>query len=289
VSHRKLHMITATVTITILMVTAPAGAGLLGLSYSTPGSVYDVNPATGAATLITDLTGTHETSFPGLEVLASTVYATNVLDLSGFVHFGTIDLTTGVFIPINDQGGSSSWNALAGDPAKNLFYTVDFEQSTYPLLSVTPEGLISTIGNTNKRIGGLAFDGDTNVLYGADDSSLFTIDTATGAVTLVGSTGISNSIPGLAFDTESDILYMNVGGTAPGSNNLYRVDTGTGLATLVGPNGPTEGLGIMGLAFVPSAAVPEPATAPLLVIGAVGLVFWAFLRQKRSGPTPTGA
>jgi hypothetical protein len=283
-------MITATVAITILTVTAPAGAGLLGLSSSTPGSVYDVNPATGAASLITNLTGPFSTDFPGLEVLASTVYATDVFDLAlGGAHFGTIDLTTGAFISINDQGGSGFWAALAADPAANLLYTVDLAQSTFPLLSVTPLGVISTIGDTNQFIGGLAFDSDSNVLYGADGTSLYTIDTATGAATLVGITGISNSSPGLAFDTESDILYLNVGGSDPNADNLYQVDTGTGLATLVGPNGPTEGLGIMGLAFVPSVAVPEPATAPLLVIGTVGLVVWAYLRQRRSGPTPTGA
>jgi hypothetical protein len=286
--HPKRHMITAAVAITILTVTAPAGAGLLGLSTSTPGSVYDVNPATGAASLITNLTGSIQTSFVGLEVLAGTVYATDVFT-SGGTNFGTIDLTTGAFIPINDQGGSSNWGALAADPAANLLYTVDLEQSTFPLLSVTPLGVITTIGDTNQFITGLAFDSDTNVLYGVDGTSLYTIDAGTGFATPVGATGISNGSPGLAFDTESDILYLNVGGSDPNADNLYRVDTGTGLATLVGPNGSTEGLGIDGLAFVPSVAVPEPATAPLLVIGAVGLVVWAYLRQKRSGPTPTGA
>jgi hypothetical protein len=284
-----LHMITTTVAITILMVTAPAGAGLLGLSSSTPGSVYEVNPATGAASLITNLTGPFQTSFVGLEVLAGTVYATDVFDLAlGGAHFGTIDLTTGAFIPINNQGGSGSWAALAADPAANLLYTVDLAQSTFPLLSVTPAGVITTIGNTNQFIAGLAFDSDTNVLYGVAAGSLYTINTGNGAATLIGNTRLGGS-PGLAFDTESDILYLNLGGVDPESDNLYRVDTGTGLATLVGPNGPTEGLGIDGLAFVPSAAVPEPPTAPLLVIGAVGLVIWAYLRQKRSGPTPTGA
>lgn len=82
-------------------------------------------------------------------------------------------------------------------------------------------------------------------LYVADNTNdeLRTIDTNTLAVTTIGSLGTNVSFAGMAFDGNSQTLYM-VG--ARGNENLFTVDVTTGAATLVGNYGITD---LFGLAY----------------------------------------
>jgi hypothetical protein len=86
-------------------------------------------------------------------------------------------------------------------------------------------------------VGGLAFDPVTGTLYGTDDNTdnLITIDTATGAGTIVGHLGLSGffNVAGLAFDPGTGTLY----GSNVSANQLVTIDTATGSATVVGPLG----------------------------------------------------
>ena len=243
--------------------------------------MYSINPTTGAATLVTNLSNAAFTSLVGLEARNGVLYGTDVGDASFDFSFGTINLTTGAYFPLNHQGGSVNWHGLAYNPALDLFYTVDLDQSGFPLLSVTPDGVtISPIGDTNQFIAGLAFDSNNGVLYGvAQGGDLFAIDILTGAATLIGSSGIATGRPGLAYDTENDILFLNVGD----DGSLYTLDIATGAATLVGLNGPTADNGIDGLAFVPTAsAIPEPASLALLGLGGLGFFGLVYRRRNAS-------
>ena len=74
-----------------------------------------------------------------------------------------------------------------------------------------------------------------------DSNSLLTIDTTTAAVTVVGALGTNVEFEGLAYDGNSDTLYM-VGGR--GNNALYRVDPLTGAATLIGSHGLSDMFGL---------------------------------------------
>jgi hypothetical protein len=75
-----------------------------------------------------------------------------------------------------------------------------------------------------------------NTMYGVSDTSLYTISVASGAATLVASTGISG-ITALAHDMTNDVMYM----VSASTDSLYSVDLETGTATLVGTlNGPTS-------------------------------------------------
>ena len=72
-------------------------------------------------------------------------------------------------------------------------------------------------------------------LYGIDDgtNSLVTIDRASGAVTVIGPTGVANGNFGdLTYDSNHGVLYWVAGGF--GDENLYTINPTTGAATLVG-------------------------------------------------------
>ena len=69
-----------------------------------------------------------------------------------------------------------------------------------------------------------------------DDYNTYTIDCATGAATLVGPTGLTAFLNGMACDKTEGTMY------AVNSTDLYTIDLSTGAATLVGPIGNTGGL-----------------------------------------------
>ena len=253
----------------------PVSAGVIyGLSSATPGAVYTIDASTGAATLVVSLTGNDNTSIVGLEFLNGTLYATDVFATDSY-RFGTIDLVTGAFTPINDQGGSANWWSLAADPSAGLFYAVDFNNGNN-LVSVTPGGVITGIGATGVDIAGLAFDALNSILYGVGNGDLYTIDVTTGAATLIGATGLAfGADAGLAYDPDTATLFLNGGSF----DALYTVNTATGLATLIGPNAEAPGLLIDGLAVLPNATgeVPEPGSLLLAAIGGALLV----LKRRR--------
>lgn len=84
-----------------------------------------------------------------------------------------------------------------------------------------------------------------SLLYALNDTedSLVSVDTDTLTITSIGSLGVSTSYGGLAYDPNTDTLYM-VGGR--GDENLYTVDRTTGQARLIGSHGVTD---LFGLAF----------------------------------------
>lgn len=105
---------------------------------------------------------------------------------------------------------------------------------------------VGTINNA--AVVGLAFDINTETLYGVDLSdSLVTLNTSTGAKTTIGSLGIDfPNVASLAFDPISNTLF----GTDIGSDDLVTINTSTGDATLVGDLGFNI---VSGLAFHPTA------------------------------------
>lgn len=67
--------------------------------------------------------------------------------------------------------------------------------------------------------------------------SLFRINTATGAETLVGSTGLAagNSPLGMAWDYTNSTMYVTAGAGTPAVTSLYTLNLTTGAMTLVAP------------------------------------------------------
>ncbi len=126
----------------------------------------------------------------------------------------------------------------AGDGSSDLY-----------ILSPVDGSVIQDVGAIGFSVTGLAFDPITGVLYGSTGNnsqspgSLITIDTSTGAGTLVGSYGpggtneVLNTMADLTF-TSNGALY---GWAEPDLDSLYSINTTTGTATLVGPSGLSTG------------------------------------------------
>jgi hypothetical protein len=95
------------------------------------------------------------------------------------------------------------------------------------------------MGSAGGLMIGMACDNDGN-LYGEDigDDSLYSIDSTTGAATLIGSFGGGinlNYAQDMAYDKNNDILYLSALTIHAGNEGgLYSVDVTTGVATYIG-------------------------------------------------------
>jgi hypothetical protein len=234
----------------------------------------------------------------------------------------TVDPNTAATTAIGPVGFSVT--GIDFDPTSGILYGVTSNplQTSVTLLTInTATGggtAIATVATT-QRIPDIAFDAAGN-LYGwgrtADDP--VTINKVTGAIAVVGDSGLSTPIAGLAFD-QNDVLYLESAGTlrtidsvtgqviatiGSDSNNqigsgmdfdetnslfaldrtgqLVSVDTSTGAATVIGS---FDDFRMESLAFSVDVdgvnAVPEPVS--VAVWGAlVGLVFgFCALRRVR--------
>jgi|GEM_PF-6039924 len=257
----------------LLMAMPASGDILYGLSSNHPseGRLYTIDTTTGAATLVTPITGS--TSKVGLEYLDGKMYASDVPN-----SFGTINLTSGAYTLIQDKPlGSYDWHGLAGDPSTGLLYATSQDPGTgaNSLVSIDVKTYAMTpVGGMTPWIHGLAYDNERDVLYGVDSDELYTISTSTGTATLIGSlmltgTDDTNHWLGLAYDHVNDTLFLNT------LNTLFTVDTLTGKASIVGVNSTTD-LRIDGLAFLPTV-VPVPGA---FLLGFLGLGYAGMRLRK---------
>lgn len=243
-----------------------AGAGTLyglGTTRDEPAVIYEIDPATGAATAIVTL-GASASVHMGLTSLGGELYATLLQDEDGFAWLGRINLVTGDVAFVRTLGDRLNSQGLASNESTGELYSVSRQiGSPSQLFSYLPDGTSALIGETGIAGQGLAYDDGAGVLYGLDvgQESLFTIDTGTGVASAVGPLDIgavSLDFSGLALDEAGGSLFLNdgVGG------GLYSIDTTTGGATLIGANGT---LGISGLAWV----VPAPGGVVTLVLAPI--------------------
>jgi hypothetical protein len=80
-----------------------------------------------------------------------------------------------------------------------------------------------------------AADGTLFLMTSFADNRLYKVNPATGASTLVGSTGLPSVIEGdIGFDPTSGVLYGLYNGNNPVGNQFFTLNTSTGAATVIG-------------------------------------------------------
>ena len=102
------------------------------------------------------------------------------------------------------------------------------------LWEVDPDnGDMTSIGGGGVSLNGLAWDPENNQMYGASDSSLYTVDYETGYSNLIGNFGDGPSyMIGIAFDADGVLFGWDIG-----TDNLWIINKFTGEASLIGPLG----------------------------------------------------
>jgi hypothetical protein len=148
-------------------------------------------------------------------------------------QFGTLDLTTGVFSPINTTEPTLAGMATLNN---NTEYGGDYDGTPNSnLYSIDPAtGNLTTIGSSAVQY--YDFGGTLSALYAFDNAAfmspftLYSINPSTGAATLIGSPGSTgvDSTGDSALSSNSNTLYL------ANDDTFYTVNTTTGVATAVG-------------------------------------------------------
>ena len=123
--------------------------------------------------------------------------------------------------------------------------------------------IIGTMGNTGYMIG-MGCDSAGNI-FGIDiiEDNLYSINSTTGAATIIGSLGIvlDEFTQDLDYDKDNDVLYL--AGRVNNVSALYTINTSTGAATLVGP--------FMSGAKIEAFAIPYDGNVILNDVGIVSI------------------
>lgn len=241
---------------------APVGFGVDGDTSNS--TFYSIDFATGSGTAIGGTGGLKFGDVEALSFFGNTLYAID--DSSN--QLITIDTTTGAGTTVGALGVSVAGPGLAisasgiafmGDRSGNDLWTVDLGTGAATLLN----------GSIGADLDGLTFLGNT--LYGVDpgNDSLYTVNTTTGAASLVGAGGTLGGLSAeSALTTDGTWLYA-----ADDDGDYFRINPNTGAATVITRNGrDVEGLAIQ------STAIPVPTTLALLGIGLFG---FGFNKRKR--------
>lgn len=202
--------------------------------------LFDVNPATGAATSPRELN------------------VNIAVDIA-------IDPATGIMYGLTDQLGRI--NNQSGTAGKNLIFRIDIATGLCTAVGQLDPSNTSSTGPLAVFEGDLAFHPQTGALWGVatrvDYARLFTVDLATGAGTVVADivpgAGIQLDLSAIAFDAAGGLWALDTRyPSQPGPAKVYRVNPQTGAITQAFQTSTTLGT-VAGMAF-------HPTTGQLLVV-----------------------
>jgi len=179
----------------------------------------------------------------------------------GVANFYSVDTTNGSTSLL----GSSTFTVAAFGSTTNGLFVVDTSGNLYSASLSTGLTLLGSTGISPTREEGLS--DNSGSLYFTDAGSLYTLNTTTGAATLIGMMDSANDVGAMLF--QNGTLY---GTDAPGdtqAGEIFTINTTTGIATDTGVN---DNRVVSGGGLAPDPlATPEPGTLSLLLCGMSGL------------------
>ena len=218
-----------------------------GIAGNDPASLLTIDPVTGIGTVVgaTGIVGNAGVAgVPGVAINSQgEIFATSVGDYSNLYRInaatGAANLVGNTFL--------FSLEAIAFDANDVLYGVAALEEVLY---IIDPEtGQTNLVGRVGAPIRGLAFDPTDGTLWGSEgagEDGIYTIDTANGAATKIGDTGLGVSTPDIHFDENGNLFGVKGGGQ--GVNDLIAINKSTGAGTVIG----AIGIGaVSGLAFRP--------------------------------------
>jgi len=243
----------------------PASGALYAVTWDT-GTLYTVNPANAALTVVgnTGITRIDDMAF-GLDgnLYATTNSSSNV----GSSRLYRINPATAVPTLIGNMNVTQFEGALAFRSNGVAYGAGQGGTQLYTINLGT--GLATVIGNMAGRdVSGWIFrsDGTLVAMEGTTGSNLYSINLTNFTTTNISALPPIGGIGGMA--TMGATTYMATGLREGGSNSLYTLNPFTGATTLVGAFTTLSGDGVSGLA----AEIPEPSALSLMIIGSCGAV-----------------
>lgn len=219
-------------------------------------ALYDVSLASGAGTLIGEITG------DGVACPSGIAYGDGTL--FGIEGFGggdggllyTIPLGAGDVTVIGDTGLDEACG-LAYNPTDGTLWALDLGGSAELWVVPTDGGLSMSVADTGLDLCGLAYDPAVDLLYSidVDTDELYSIDPDTGDTTLIGDTGFdSRCVAGTVWDTGDNRLLVANGSV---TSELLEMPINGDPAESIGDIGAPA---VCGLAYLPAIEPPTTTT-----------------------------
>jgi hypothetical protein len=244
--------------------------GVIGGSASLGGYLLKINPSTGAGIVVGLMSGSGFNGTPGIGGADALAFsASGTLYSSGWSggfsggSFLRIDKNTGAVLQANSTTGSAEYTGLAFSPTTGVLWASRGGNNPGHIHTVNPaNGAILTtlnLSDLNARVTDIAFD-PSGTLYcsiGGTTNNLATINTTTGAVTVIGSFGAAvQNIAGMTFAGSSS-------GPVPATDNCSTTVTVVQTAGL--PSGALFPVGTTTNTFVATDASGNSTTCNFTV------------------------
>jgi len=163
-------------------------------------------------------------------------YAYNAYDPTGAVPEGPIYFSGADPTVVTLLAPTTSTDFIAGGcwiADEETWYGCQYGGGLYSIDHLN--GTMTYIGYTSQGFNGIEYDDASGIMYGTNGTSLYTVDWATGATTLVGSHGIGFTMIGIASDGDGNMYGVTVDFSA--ISDLYSIDLATGSATSIATTG----------------------------------------------------
>lgn len=181
-------------------------------AYTTDAELYTIDLSSGAATLVADATGI----FPEGDIAIGPGGGAFVNQVD---EIGSLSLGSAAYTPVGPAGVGLDLSGLVFGSGGALFGYATNGGLDDSIVTINPlDGSATALGltgfNSASGVGALAFDASEGLLYLTDGSSLYGVNSATGAASFIGAHG-AGGFSGLAFiPAPGSVALLALGGLA---------------------------------------------------------------------------